>query len=74
MCIFVSMNHADILDMLGTLSEIANGLNVKPNTARGWKRRKRIPSDYWPAVLELARTRGKYISPEHLMMAERRAA
>lgn len=72
----MQLNHSDIIKLWPTLAEFAADLGVKRHTARGWKRRNSIPWKYWPSLLEKARERRAYVSPEELMRsaAQRRAA
>lgn len=72
----MQLDHADTISLWPTLADFAADVGVKRNTARGWKRRNSIPVKYWPAVLEMARERRAYVSPEELIRsaAQRRAA
>lgn len=71
----MQLNHSDTINLWPTLADFAADVGVKRNTARGWKRRNSIPAKYWPTVLEMARNRRAYVSPEELMRsAERRRA
>jgi hypothetical protein len=77
-CIMAGMqlNHSDIIGLWPTLGDFAADLGVRPNTARGWKRRNSIPPNYWRGLIEKARERRVYVTPDHLMaqVAQRRAA
>lgn len=72
----MQMNHSDIINLWPTLMEFASDMGVDWQKARGWKRRNSIPTKYWPGLIESARKRKAYVSPEILMMAaaQRRAA
>lgn len=77
-CIMTAMNlnHSDIIKLWPTLADFAADMGVKRNTARGWKRRNSIPDKYWTDLVERARERRAYVSPDALMLAaaQRRAA
>lgn len=72
----MQLNHSDIINFWPTLADFAADMGVKRHTARGWKRRNSIPAEYWPELIEKARERRAYVSPEVLMIsaAQRRAA
>ena len=72
----MQLNHSDIIKLWPTLADFAADMGVKRNTARGWKRRNSIPDKYWTDLVEKARERRAYVSPEELMRsaAQRRAA
>jgi hypothetical protein len=52
--------HADIITALGGGTKLSRGLEalgrtVDRETVYAWKLRNRIPADYWPDIVEVAR-------------------
>lgn len=71
------MDHRDIIKLwpAPSIATIASDLRVPYQTAAAWKQRNSIPWVYWPSIVEKARERRIYVTPEHLMAnAERRVA
>ena len=53
------MNHAEILDQLGGGKAVREGFarldtQLDVEAIYAWKRRQRIPPEYWPEILTLA--------------------
>lgn len=72
-----TMNHSEIImNWPGGMRVFADDMGVLFNTARGWRARNSIPDKYWIDLVEKARERRVYVSPEELMRsaAQRRAA
>lgn len=72
----MQLKHSDIIKLWPTLAAFAADMGVKRHTARGWWRRDSIPDKYWADLIERARERRAYVSPEELIRAaaQRRAA
>ncbi len=69
------MNHADIISLWPTTTQFAAEVGVPRDRADKWKQRRYIRPIYWSRVMEAARKRGIYVSPEMLInAAERRVA
>ncbi|MGH2447586.1 MAG: carph-isopro domain-containing protein [Chloroflexota bacterium] len=49
---------SDILDALGGDGPVAERLGLAPNSIRYWRRRGRIPSGHWSALIAMAQTVG----------------
>ncbi len=77
-CIMAAMrmNHRAIIDLWPSFQLIVEDMGVPERRARGWKQRNSIPDDYWADLVNKARQRRLYVTPELLMnaAAERRAA
>lgn len=52
----------DIFEIFGSLSEMAVALDLPYQTVAKWSQRRRIPSDYWAAVIEAAKIRGHKVT------------
>jgi hypothetical protein len=49
------MSVATIIDELGGTTAVAVAIGVDAPVVSNWRRRGRIPSDWWPALVEFAR-------------------
>ena len=47
-------SHADIENLFGGRNEFSRAIGVSSNVTRKWSDRKRIPPEYWVAVVEAA--------------------
>lgn len=57
----------DIFDGLGKLREIGDRLGVTGQAISNMKQRNDIPPRYWPALIDLAREKGKQVTTDALM-------
>lgn len=63
-------DHAALINALGGNSVVAKTLGCKPVTVGAWKRARRIPPEYWPAIIEMAQASGlQHINPDWLLEA-----
>jgi hypothetical protein len=53
------MDHASILERLGGAAAVAVALSVPPVRVQRWRMRCRIPSEYWPRIVDLATAQGR---------------
>lgn len=66
------MSHAtvpEIIDQLGGIGPVATLLGKGYSTVSEMKRRGTIPVEYWPALIEQARTLSKPIDEKALVIA-----
>ena len=52
------MDAAQIISELGGRAVVASATDAEINSVVYWERRKRIPPKRWPAILDLAKSRG----------------
>jgi hypothetical protein len=70
------MTFRQIIDLWPTMSALATdvGLHDKYQTVAAWKRRDRIPPDYWIAVVRAAKRRDLPVTYETLASAAAKTA
>lgn len=60
---------AEVIKELGGSAVAARGIGEKAGTVRQWRRRGRIPSEYWARIVEFAVSRGKTTITEAVLAA-----
>lgn len=69
------MNAEQIIAELGGRAAVADALGRPVNTVVYWERRGRIPSRYWPKIVDLASGRDQCgVTAETLISHDRSAA
>lgn len=63
----------DVFDTWETLTAMALDLGENRAMVEKWQTRRRIPQDYWPAVLAALRRKGKDLSADTLLAMHSRA-
>ena len=64
------MDAISIIEALGGPASVAAQVNARSNTVSTWKRRNRIPSEWWAPVVSAAQRSGLKVSLETLAGAE----
>lgn len=47
----------ELIETLGDTGAVASALGLAPSTVSSWRARRSIPSDHWPALVDLARSK-----------------
>jgi len=62
------MDHAAIINLFGGIRPLAKALgHDHPTKVYGWKDRNNIPMEHWPALLKLAKKKGKALTREDFL-------
>lgn len=57
----------EIIDQLGSLSEVAEATGQNRKTVWAWKARGSVPPRHWPGLIRLARAKGVELSTDQLI-------
>lgn len=60
---------SSIIDAFGSAAEVGRELHIPEVTPRAWRRRNRIPTNYWPDLIAAGRRRGLLINADTLLCA-----
>lgn len=52
------MSVETIIDDLGGTAAVAEGVGTNVSTVCNWRTRKRIPADWWPALVRIGKRKG----------------
>lgn len=57
----------ELFKFFGGVTGMASSIDVKPWTVQKWKNRKRIPDEYWPALIDAGKQKGILLSADDLL-------
>jgi hypothetical protein len=60
------MSVEAIINELGGTAAVAEAVGTNSSTVCNWRTRKRIPADWWPALVRFGEERGKPITFDRL--------
>lgn len=60
-------NHSELIDQWPSIAELARDMGTDYETVRAWRRRERIPVEYWRDLLVAARGRRIKLSLDELV-------